>query len=93
MKLFATKYKVTFVWFYGIPGHGRGLVDAMSSFGVKQPINHAIVTKDAWFPSADSMVSFLQQHFQQKGDSTKEYNLIEEELNAKSRAKTRVSMC
>ena len=55
-------------------------MDAKSSFGVKQPIKHAILTKDAWFPSADSMVSFLQQNFE-------EYNLIEEELTTKARAK------
>ena len=29
----AEKYEIDVIWFYGITGHGRGLVDAMSSFG------------------------------------------------------------
>lgn len=32
MKNLAMKYKIKIVWFYGEPGHGRGLVDAMSMF-------------------------------------------------------------
>ena len=37
MKELAEKYQITFSWFYGEPGHGRGLVDAMSHFGCKWP--------------------------------------------------------
>ena len=32
--------------FYGTSGHGKGLVDAMSSFGVKAPIHRAVLMED-----------------------------------------------
>ena len=44
----------------GIQGHGKGLVDAMSFFGVKGPLKHAILTDDKWFSSSEEMVSYLQ---------------------------------
>ena len=44
----AKKYSIDIFWFYGTPGHGRGLVDAMSSFGCKAPIKKAIITEDAF---------------------------------------------
>ena len=30
--------------YYGAPGHGKGLVDAMSGFGVKGPLRKAVIT-------------------------------------------------
>ena len=56
------KYMVRAVWFYGIVGHGRGLVDAMSSFGCKRPLQNAIET-DKWFSCAQEMVVFLSDKF------------------------------
>ena len=35
MKKLASDFGITVVWFYKKPGHGCGLVDAMSSFGCK----------------------------------------------------------
>ena len=35
MKKLAIDLKIKVVWFCGEPSHGRGLVDAMSSFGCK----------------------------------------------------------
>ena len=52
MKL-ATEFGINIIWFYGEPGHGRGLVDAMSSFGCKQHLCHEIVTNDSWFQNAE----------------------------------------
>ena len=49
------------VWFYGIAGHGRGLVDAMSSFGCKRPLQNTIVTDDKWFSHAQEMFFFIRQ--------------------------------
>ena len=46
--------------YYGINGHGRGLVDRMSSFGVKSPLRRAIVTDDCYYESADELVTFLK---------------------------------
>ena len=52
----AMKYKVKMMWFYGEPGHGRGLVDDMSSFGCKGPLRQMIINKDKWFDTAEEMV-------------------------------------
>ena len=37
--------------YFGAAGHGRGLVDGMSSFGVKTPLRFMIITKDLAFCS------------------------------------------
>ena len=34
----AQKYDIDIFWVYGAPDDGRGLVDAMSSFGCKAPL-------------------------------------------------------
>ena len=65
MKKLASEFGITIVWFYGEPGHGRGLVDAMSSFGCKQQLRHEIVTNDNWFDNAESMVDFLSKSISQ----------------------------
>ena len=79
MELLAKKYNINIYWFYGVAGHVRGLVDPMSSFGVKQPLKHEIITNDNWFPTANSMVLFLKDYFETKGDDSKEYSHINEE--------------
>ena len=50
-------------WFYGDPGHGGSLVDAMSCFGCKWPLRNAIVTKDQWFDGAYKMKLYLEDLF------------------------------
>lgn len=74
MKL-AQKYNITIFWFYGEAGHGKGLVDAMSSFGCKQILRSAIISEDKWFPDSQSMFEFLKEHF--VGDNTKSYYFID----------------
>ena len=75
MKDIALRYDITVAWFYGEPGHGRGLVDAMSSFGCKRQLQHAILTEDKWFDNAQDMVSFLTQYFDD--DNSKEHYLVD----------------
>ena len=74
MKKLAIDLKIKVVWFYGEPGHGRDLVDAMSSFGCKLQLKNEIVTFDSWFESAEKMVSFLKEYF--VNDDSKEHYLI-----------------
>ena len=76
----AKKYSIDIFWFYGTPGHGRGLIDAMSSFGCKAPIKKAIITEDAFFNNAEEMHVFLCNHF-------KSYFVIDEKSNSKTRKK------
>ena len=56
--------------------YGRGLVDAMSSFGCKKILNDAIVTEDVWFQNASELTDFMQS--QNSGPTTKEYHFTDE---------------
>ena len=49
--------------YFGVSGHGKGLVDAMSGFGVKSPLRKAVVTEDLHYDSAHDIVSYLQELF------------------------------
>ena len=84
LKRMAMKYDINIVWFYGIPGHGRGLVDAMSSFGCKSILRDAVIYEDMWFNSAEEMVSFLREV---TNDTKKHYELIDDRVTAKQRSK------
>ena len=43
MKELPKEHGIKLIWLESEPGHGRGLVDAMSSFGCKQHLKHAIL--------------------------------------------------
>ena len=87
MKKLAQMYDIEVVWFHGEVGHGRGIVDSMSSFGCKAILRDAVVTGDLWFPDADKMWSYCKEHF--KGDTAKCYRLINYESTALTRLKPR----
>ena len=87
MKSLAQKYNIRVTWFYGEPGHERGLVDAMSSFGCKAPLRNAIVTADLWLDNAYEMKDYLDQIF--VSDSSKNYFVISEETTARKRRLTK----
>ena len=59
-------WKKTVIAYYGVSGHGKGLVDAMSSFGVKQPLRKAIVERDFFFNSAGDIYNFLRSEMSEK---------------------------
>ena len=83
MKELAKLYKIDIVWFYGEPGHGRGLVDAMSSFRCKEQLREEIVKHDNFFNTAEEMIKFLNDYF--RNDNTKEHHLISTSENAELR--------
>ena len=87
MKTLATQFGVTIIWYYGEPGHGQGLVDAMSSFGCKQQLRHEIVTNDSWFQNAEEMVQLFTHFF--STDNSKEYHLVDAAETANIRANKR----
>lgn len=74
------------ILYYGVNGHGRGLVDAMSGFGVKSPLRRKIVTEDFFFETADELCEFLQETF--SDDDTKTYTTISTVNLQKLRRKT-----
>ena len=66
-----------------MPGHGRGLVDAMSGFGLKDPLRRAIITDDFFFNNAEELHQFLEERFRE--DPSKFYTVISSDVLAKSR--------
>ena len=87
MKTLATEFGIKIIWFYGEPGYGRGLVDAMSSFSCKQQLCNEIVTNDSWFQNAEEMVQFFAQYF--STGNSKEYHLVGAAETANIRANKR----
>ena len=83
MQKLAEELGITIGWFYGEPGHGRGVIDAMSSFGTKGPLRQRILATDDWFHDANEMCEFLNAYFAH--DETKEHHLIEASTLAKQR--------
>ena len=79
--------KIKVVWFYDEPDQGRGLVDAMSSFGCKLELKYGIVTFDSWFESAEKIMSFLKEYF--FNDDSKEHYLIDDAETAQVRKQKR----
>ena len=52
------------IFYYGVSGHGKGLVDAMSGFGVKTPLRLAIVTNDFFYNNSKDICDYLKLHCQ-----------------------------
>ena len=75
MKKLARKFNIIVAWFYCDTGHRNRVVDAMSSFGCKQPITNAIITEGKWFQNAPEIVSYLKEHF--SDDPSKEHHQID----------------
>ena len=49
------------IYYYGVKGHGKGLVDATSGFGIKTPLRNAIMTEDKYFNSAKEVYDYFMQ--------------------------------
>ena len=87
IKLLAIKLSIKIIWFYGEPGHGRGLFDAKSSYGCKLQLRSDIITNDSWFKCAEKMMKFLKDYF--KSDDSKEHFLVDAAETAKIRKQKR----
>ena len=75
MKELAKEFELLVCWFYGEPGHGKGTIDAMSSFGCNALLRSDIIRNDNWFENAEKIVVFLKAHFE--GDDTKHHYLVD----------------
>ena len=60
-KKLAESVQKTVIVYYGVKGHGKGLVDAMSGFGVKTPLKRAIITEDFFFNKSVHLNRYLQE--------------------------------
>ena len=83
MSELAAKYQSIVFWFYGEAGYGKGLVDAMSSFGCEKILKDAIVAMDIWFHNPSEMTDFLKS--QNTGPTAKEYYFVDETETARLR--------
>ena len=74
-------------------GHGKGLVDAMSGFGVKGPIWRAVVTKNFSFTTAEDIYNYLYNLFEI--DEKKEHYLVTPETihSKRSNDKLKIDGC
>ena len=80
----ADRFNVVIVRIFGAVGHGKGLRDAMSSFGVKSILRRGIVTLDKWFSDTKRICECLTF----RGDHRMPYvNLLVENLDQKRSAK------
>ena len=55
----AKKYDRNVIVYYGASGHGKGLVDAMGTFGVKRPVLKAVLTQNFKYNSAKDILDLL----------------------------------
>ena len=45
--------------YYGASGHGKGLVDAMSGFKVKEPLHKAVITGNFPYNSSSDICEYV----------------------------------
>ena len=57
----AKKYNKTVILYYGVSGHSKGLVDSMTSFGVKGPLQKSIITEIFCFNDVEQVKEHLEQ--------------------------------
>ena len=55
----ADDFNLRIIRTYGAAGHGKGVIDAMSSYRAKNVLRHDIVTLDILFKSSESIVDYL----------------------------------
>ena len=70
----ANKYNSIIIRVYGAAGHGRGLIDAMSSFGVKGILRRSIIGKDIFFADSNEIKEYLESI----GDERMLYRVVDE---------------
>ena len=63
--------------YYGVSGHGKGLVDNMSAFEVKNFLRKAVLTDNFSYNKASDIYNYFIKHFEQ--DPQKKYFLLESE--------------
>ena len=65
----ANKYNVTILGIHGAAGHGKGLTDGMSSFGVKGILRRDIIGNHEWFSNSAEICDYIIP----RGDSRMSY--------------------
>ena len=55
----ANEFNLRIIRTFGASGHGKGTIDAMSSFGVENVLRRDIVTHDIFFDTSEEIVDYL----------------------------------
>ena len=69
--------------YYDVYGHGKGLVDAMSGFGVKSPFRRAVITSNFSYRNSLDIYNYLTETF--FNDNKKHYFVLDPETIGKRR--------
>ena len=72
---FSREKNVKVILYYGVKGHGKGLVDSMSSFGVEEPLRREIINEDFWYQNSYEIVQYLKTKC--VDDRSKVYKVID----------------
>ena len=91
----ASKYNKTIILYYGVSGHGKGLVDSMSSFGVKGPLPKSIITEIFFFNHVEQVKEHLEQKHLDKPNWV--YKIVSEdhlvEIRKQPREESKILQC
>ena len=83
----AKKYNKTIILYYGVSGHSKGLVDSMTSFGVKGPLQKSIITENFFFNDVEQVKEHLEQKHLDKPNWV--YRVVSEDHLAERRKQSR----
>ena len=86
-KALAKKYNKITTLYYGVSGHGKGLVDSMSSFGVKGPLPKSIIIENFFFNHVEQVKEHLEQKHLDKPNWV--YKVVSEDHLAEIRKQPR----
>ena len=83
----ALKNNKTIILYYGVSGHGKGLVDSMSSFGVKGPLLKSIIIDKIFVNDVEQVKEHLEQKHLDKPNWV--YKVVSEDHLAEIRKQLR----
>ena len=88
-KQLASEIRIPIICYFGVSGHGKVLVDAMSGFSVKDLLK-AVAIEDPHYDSAQDIVSYLQELF--KDDPYKiHFELNPQEIHSVDKVAVRIT--
>ena len=83
LQYLADTYNIKIIRVYGAAGHGKGLIDAMSSFGVKSILRIDTISFETWFENGNAMCEYLAL----RGDSRMMYVHLDGKVTDERRCK------
>ena len=85
-QILAKETSKTVIVYSGVSGHGKGLLDAMSGFGVKGPLQREVITSNLNYSNASDIHQFLTNKFH-AADKKHYFNIESEKTKHQSEDK------